>query len=149
MEQCDNEAEGKPGTNASRWLLGLSPAELAARQDLYNGFGNGLALAFELALVPAIFGAIGYGLDRWLGLLPVLTIALVLLAVAGLAVRQFAAYTFSMKLHEDKGPWAEGWKGSATDGPTGPPVVTPASAAIFRGPAGRQRRRNADQQVAS
>jgi len=124
--------------------------ELAARQDLYNGFGNGLALAFELALVPAIFGLMGYALDRWLGLLPVLTIAFVLLAVAGLSVRQFAAYTFSMKAHEAEGPWAEGWSGPANDAAPGAPTVTPGSAStIFRGPAGRQRRRHAGQQVAS
>jgi len=121
---------------------------LAARQDLYNGFGNGLALAFELALTPAIFGLIGYGLDRWLGLLPVLTIAFVLLAVAGLSVRQFAAYTVRMTQHEAEGPWSSGWTGPAHDVTPPPPTVTPASATIFRGPAGRQRRRNAGQRVA-
>ncbi len=149
MEQCENDDERKRAAHAPLLFRALNPAELAARQDLYNGFGNGLALAFELALVPAIFGAMGYALDRWLGLLPVLTIVFVLIAVAGLSVRQFAAYTFNMKLHEGQGPWASDWTGPAPDVAPAPPKVSAASATIFRGPAGRQRRRNAGQEVAS
>ncbi len=80
--------------------------KLIERQELYNGFGKGLALAFELALTPAIFGLIGYGLDRWLGTLPVFTIVGVLACVVGLGVRQFYGYDAQMKVHEAAGPWA-------------------------------------------
>lgn len=86
-------------------LKSVTP-KLIERQELYNGFGNGLALAFELAVTPAIFGLIGYGLDRWLGTLPVFTITLVLACVVGLGVRQFYGYDAQMKVHEAAGPWA-------------------------------------------
>ena len=57
--------------------------ELHERRDMYNGFGDGLARAFELAVTPVIFGGIGFGLDRWLGLAPLLTLVLFLFGVAG------------------------------------------------------------------
>lgn len=44
----------------------------AKRRD--NGFGDGLAAAFELVMTPAIFGVLGYLLDRALGLVPVFTL---------------------------------------------------------------------------
>ena len=37
--------------------------ELHERRDMYNGFGDGLARAFELAVTPVVFGGIGFGLD--------------------------------------------------------------------------------------
>lgn len=80
--------------------------KLVERQELYNGFGNGLALAFELALVPTIFGLMGYGLDRWLGTLPIFLLVFVLVAVVGLSVRQWYSYDLRMKIHEAAGPWA-------------------------------------------
>jgi F0F1-type ATP synthase assembly protein I len=41
--------------------------EQRARRELNNGFGDALSRAFELAATPAIFGGIGWLLDRWLG----------------------------------------------------------------------------------
>lgn len=83
-------------------------------RETYNGFGDGLALAFEIALVPTIFGAMGYGVDRWLGLVPVFTIVFALLGVVGLSVRMFYDYDARMKVHEAEGPWAR----PAETGPT-------------------------------
>lgn len=40
------------------------------------GFGDGLAAAFELVMTPALFGLLGYWIDRWLGIVPVLTLVL-------------------------------------------------------------------------
>jgi hypothetical protein len=48
--------------------------ELQERREVESGFGDGLAKAFELVLTPAIFGLLGFGLDRWLGLTPLLTV---------------------------------------------------------------------------
>ena len=62
--------------------------------------------AFELALTPAIIGGFGYLLDRWLGLLPVLTIVFFLIAMAGLIARTWYDYDARMKEHEASGPWA-------------------------------------------
>jgi len=50
-------------------------------RDVQNGFGDGLAKAFELVLTPALFGLAGFGLDRWLGLTPLLTIVLTVWAL--------------------------------------------------------------------
>ena len=55
-------------------------------RDTYNGFGESLSRAFELAVTPAVFGVAGYALDRWLGILPVLTIIFFVLAVTTLPV---------------------------------------------------------------
>ncbi len=80
--------------------------DLRDKRDLYNGFGNGLARAFELAVTPAVFGCIGYALDRAFGLVPVLTIALLLLSLVGMFVRMWYGYDAEMKAHESAGPWA-------------------------------------------
>ena len=87
-------------------VAGLTRAAAAPQTDLYNGAGEGLSRAFELALTPAIIGGFGYLLDRWLGLLPVLTIVFFLIAMAGLMARMWYDYDARMKEHEQAGPWA-------------------------------------------
>ncbi len=74
--------------------------------ELYNGAGEGLSRAFELAVTPAIIGGFGYLLDRWLGLVPVLTIIFFLVAMAGLMARMYYGYDARMKEHEAASPWA-------------------------------------------
>ena len=58
-------------------------------------------------LTPAIIGGLGYLLDRWLGLTPVLTIIFFLVAMAGVTARMYYAYDAQMKDHEAAGPWAK------------------------------------------
>ncbi len=86
--------------------------ELRDRRETYRGFGDGLARAFEIAMTPAIFGAGGWALDRWLGTTPLFIILTVLLAVVGMAVRSYYAYTAEMEAHDARAPW--GHKGAAT-----------------------------------
>jgi len=76
------------------------------QRDMYRGFGDGFTRAIEMALTPALFGAFGYLLDRWIGILPVLTILLFLTAVCGQFVKMYYSYDARMKLHEASGPWA-------------------------------------------
>ena len=71
-----------------------------------NGFGDGLARAFELAVTPAIFGLIGYGLDRWLGIVPVLTIVLSMVALVVKGYVMIVEYDQSMRRLEADKPWA-------------------------------------------
>jgi F0F1-type ATP synthase assembly protein I len=55
-------------------------------------YGDGLSIAFELVATPAVFGLMGYGLDRWLGTSPILTIALSLVTfctVVGLTIWRY------------------------------------------------------------
>jgi len=75
------------------------------KRDLYNGFGDGLALAFEFAVTPAIFGFIGYLIDRGIDTVPLFTILLSLLCVLGMFVRVWYSYDASMQAHEGDAPW--------------------------------------------
>ncbi len=87
-------------------VAGITRAAVAPQSELYNGAGEGLSRAFELALTPAIIGGLGYLLDRWLGLLPILTIVFFLVAMAGLVARMYYGYDAKMKEHEAASPWA-------------------------------------------
>jgi hypothetical protein len=77
------------------------------KNEIYRGFGDGLARAFELAVTPVIFGAGGYALDRWLGIVPVFTTVFVLMAVIGLLLRIWYGYVYRMQALEASGPWAD------------------------------------------
>ena len=74
--------------------------EQKARQHLYNGFGNGLTRAVELAATPAILGLAGYGIDRWAGIVPVFTLLFAFVAIAGVAVKMYYRYDVEMREHE-------------------------------------------------
>ena len=104
--KLDEDDPQRQGVLAGGVRRVLSPAVLAQRQELYKGFGDTLALAFELAATPVIFGLMGYGLDRWLGTLPILTIVFVVLCIVGLSVRLWYDYDARMRVHEANGPWA-------------------------------------------
>jgi F0F1-type ATP synthase assembly protein I len=80
--------------------------ELRDRRETYRGFGDGLARAFEIAMMPVIFGAGGWALDRWLGTTPLCIIVTVLVAVVGLAVRSYYAYVAEMQVHDADAPWS-------------------------------------------
>jgi F0F1-type ATP synthase assembly protein I len=86
----------------------VTPDNLKARQELYNGFGDTLARGFELVATPAVFGLIGYVLDRIVGTTPVLTVVLVVFAIVGMAVRMYYGYEQAMKAHEAQLPRARG-----------------------------------------
>lgn len=115
MELQDNDIDRGATPSVPTGPGTLSPAELLARQETYRGFGDTLAVSVELAVSPVIFGLIGYGLDRWLGIVPLFTIVLVLICIAGLAVRMWFVYDARMKVHEAAGPWAR-TKASAPPG---------------------------------
>ncbi len=76
------------------------------KRDSYNGFGNGLAKAFEFAMVPLIFGAAGYGLDRLIGIVPVLTTIFAVVALVGLFVKSYYTYAHQMELAQVGSPWS-------------------------------------------
>jgi hypothetical protein len=81
--------------------------DLRQRQELNRGFGDGLARAFELAVTPVVFGFIGFGIDRLLGIQPVFTSALAVLAVIGMFIRLWYGYDLEMRRHESEGKWAK------------------------------------------
>ena len=87
--------------------------EQAARRELYNGFGNALSSGIEFALGPVVFGGVGWLLDRWLGIAPVLTVVLSIIGVVASFVRTWYRYDAEMKAKEAAGPWARHGKASA------------------------------------
>lgn len=72
-----------------------------ARVDGDPGSGDDtLGRGMEIALTVGLFTLIGWLLDRWLGIFPVLTIALVVFACAGMFVKLRYAYEATMQRHE-------------------------------------------------
>ncbi|MCA1690666.1 MAG: AtpZ/AtpI family protein [Actinobacteria bacterium] len=81
--------------------------DVTPKGDLYRTFGDSYTRAFELAFTPAIFGALGYAVDRWLGIVPVLTIVFALVALLTLMARTWYGYVKRMEVLEQGGPWAD------------------------------------------
>lgn len=82
------------------------------QRETYNGFGNTLARAFELAVTPLVFLGLGHLLDRALGTGPVFAVAFVALALAGSFARMYYRYDQEMRRHEAAAPWRRA-KGTA------------------------------------
>ena len=95
----DSRSPGRASGREGRTL------DLQDRRDLYNGFGDGLARAFEFAVTPMVFAAMGYGLDRWLGTAHLFTVALVVLALVGQFVMMWVRYDAEMRRHEADAVW--------------------------------------------
>lgn len=79
--------------------------ERADRRRAYAAASEGQNQAFEFAIIPGVFGLVGYGLDRWLGIVPVLTIVMALVAFVGLGVRAWYTYDAKMRGLEADGGW--------------------------------------------
>jgi hypothetical protein len=93
---------------------------------MYNTFGQGFSRAFELAVTPALFGLLGYGLDQWLGTLPVFTAILSLVALVGMMLRTWYGYCYRMEALEAQGPWARNRPAAAPAPAPAPPPACPA-----------------------
>lgn len=75
------------------------------KRELYSGFGNSLAQAFELAAIPALFALMGWGLDRLFGTGPAFVVIFVVLALIGLAAKSFYTYKANMDAETAGRPW--------------------------------------------
>ncbi|MGH9183933.1 MAG: AtpZ/AtpI family protein [Acidimicrobiales bacterium] len=65
-----------------------------------GGAGEGMALAFELAVTPMLFGFLGYRLDQWAGTLPLLTVVLSTFCFGYMLWRTWVGYEAEMRAHE-------------------------------------------------
>lgn len=74
--------------------------DAADRRETYEGFGNALARGFELAATPALFGFLGYLLDRWLDTAPAFMLGLFVFSVVGLFVKMYYGYKVAMEAKE-------------------------------------------------
>lgn len=77
----------------------------AERRELYNGFGNALALAMEFALGPVIFGGLGWWLDQRFEIFPVLTVVLGIVGVVASFLRMWYRYDAEMREKESRAIW--------------------------------------------
>lgn len=71
------------------------------RRELNNGFGDALSNAFELAVTPAIFGVLGYFIDRALGLVPVFTLVFSLFVLGYMFWKFWRQYEVEMTRQEE------------------------------------------------
>ena len=72
----------------------------AERRALTNGFGDALAKAFELVTTPAVFGFLGWLLDRWLGTEPLFLLTFVIVVFGYEVWKLFTGYGAAMAEHE-------------------------------------------------
>ena len=79
--------------------------DLRAKQQLNRGYSDGLARGIEIVATPAIFGLIGWALDRWLGTDPFLAIGLGAFGVAGIFAKLWLGYDQDMIKAEAGKPW--------------------------------------------
>lgn len=75
-------------------------SDLVQRRALTTGFGAAMGTATELALLPGIFGTLGWLLDRWLGTGPLFLVTLLVFAFAGMLVRAWLGYDKEMRAQE-------------------------------------------------
>jgi F0F1-type ATP synthase assembly protein I len=62
--------------------------------------------SYELVVSPLILALIGFGLDRWLGTTPVLTILAAVVGLAGAVVKIYYGYAAEMDRHDADAPWS-------------------------------------------
>lgn len=91
----------------SRQAASAANASASPNGALYRTMSDGFSRSIELAVTPVIFGAMGFGIDHWLGTLPVFTILLALMALVGLLLRTWYGYVYRMEQLESAQPWAQ------------------------------------------
>lgn len=76
------------------------------RRELTQQMGRTTG-GYELVFSPLLLALIGYGLDRLLGTLPILTITFGVLGLVGAVTKMYFSYRSEMERHEANGPWAK------------------------------------------
>ncbi len=84
----------------------MDEQQVKKRRGLLHSFGNGLSQAFEIALIPLIFGVGGHGLDVWLGSRVVFTLVLSVFGLVGVVVKLWFGYEYGMQQVEANAPWS-------------------------------------------
>jgi len=74
-------------------------------RSLYGGFGDALAQAFEFAVIPVLFGALGLWLDGRLGTRPWITVVLLVVGILGVVTRTLYVYKAKIEAEEEGKPW--------------------------------------------
>ncbi|MCU1454257.1 MAG: hypothetical protein JWN46_2403 [Acidimicrobiales bacterium] len=80
-------------------------SDLRARQQLNRGYGDSFSRGLELALVPVVFGGIGWLADRAAGTSPGFTIGLIVFGFVGIFVKMWLGYDLQMRNEEAGAVW--------------------------------------------
>jgi hypothetical protein len=80
--------------------------DLRAARDVNNGFGEGLATAFELVVTPLLMGLFGWLIDRWLGFHLVFALSFGLFTFGYLMWKLAVRYNHEMAGHESAAAWS-------------------------------------------
>ncbi|MCU4186486.1 AtpZ/AtpI family protein [Acidiferrimicrobium sp. IK] len=99
------EAQGSAPVRAARPDRLVSATKQVARAVTPTNLdedlpGKRVAHGFNIGLTPVLFAAIGYGIDRALGILPVFTISLTVLCVVGMLARFYYSYKATIEAEE-------------------------------------------------
>jgi F0F1-type ATP synthase assembly protein I len=62
---------------------------------------------YELVFSPLLLALVGFGLDKLLGTLPLLTILFAVLGLVGAVTKIIYTYNSEMEQHEKSGPWVK------------------------------------------
>ena len=72
------------------------------RRDLYNGFGDTMARAFETVFTPFVFGLFGWWVDGRAGTRPLFALTLGILVLVYSLWKLARGYTATMRVEEQK-----------------------------------------------
>jgi hypothetical protein len=86
-------------------------------REVNTGFGEGLATAFEMVVTPAIFGFLGYLVDRWVGTNLVFMFTFGLFVFGYMLWKLAVRYNTEMDKHLADAPWARTPSVSRKEGP--------------------------------
>ena len=79
--------------------------------------------SYELVFSTLILALIGFGLDRWLGTTPYLTILAAVLGLTGATIKIVYSYRAEMDEHEANAPWRRPVVAAASTRTAGPEGV--------------------------
>lgn len=76
-----------------------------SQRRLYEGFGEANTRAFELVLVPLVFGFVGFLIGNAVGLVLPLTLGLGIFGLIGAMLKAYYEYKAAMAKQEEGMPW--------------------------------------------
>lgn len=100
-------------------------SDLQARRHLNRGFGESFSRGIELALVPVVFGGIGWLVDRAAGTAPWCVLGFAVFGTAGIIAKMWLGYDRDMRKEEAAAVWTRTARAAtqATSTPAGDGVT--------------------------
>ncbi len=80
--------------------------DLRARQKMNRGYADSTSRGIELALVPVVFGGMGWLVDRLAGTSPIFTLGFIVFGFVGIFIKMWLGYDAEMKKEEEGAVWS-------------------------------------------